>query len=75
MNEIIQSISVSTGLSAGAVVTAIVVLSLWSLFWKGWALWTAAKNEEKLWFVVLLVINTLGVLEIVYLFALGKGKK
>lgn len=44
------------------------LLLIWSLFWKGWALWQAAKNEEKVWFTVFLVVNTAGILEIVYLF-------
>lgn len=75
MNEIIEAISISTGLSVPAVVVVIVIFSLWSLFWKGWALWTAVERKEKLWFVVLLLVNTLGILEMVYLFVLGKRKK
>lgn len=43
-------------------------LLAWALFWKGWALWQAAKKEGRIWFVVLLVINTAGLLEIAYLF-------
>lgn len=39
----------------------------WALFWKGWALWRAARNEQKIWFGALLVLNTVGLLEIVYL--------
>jgi len=39
---------------------------LWSLVWKGLALWKAAKNNSKFWFVLLLVVNTLGILEILY---------
>lgn len=75
MNEIIQTISISTGLSVPTVVAVMVVFSLWSLFWKGWALWTAAGRKETRWFIILLVVNTLGILEIVYLFALGKRRK
>lgn len=40
----------------------------WSLFWKGWALWVSARRNEKAWFIILLIINTLGLLEIFYLF-------
>jgi len=39
----------------------------WSLIWKGIALWHAARNGQKGWFIALMVINTIGVLEIVYL--------
>lgn len=47
----------------------------WSLFWKGIALWRAARKNQKPWFVAFLVINSLGILEIIYLFVFGKRKK
>ncbi len=34
---------------------------------KGYALWHAAKRDEKAWFIALLVINTMGILELAYL--------
>ncbi|HCI05243.1 TPA: hypothetical protein DEX28_00675 [Patescibacteria group bacterium] len=46
---------------------ALLVLA-WTLTWKGMALWKAARSSQKNWFVALLVINTLGVLEIFYLY-------
>lgn len=45
----------------------IVGLALWTLILKGYALWHAARASQKNWFIALLVINTLGILEIVYL--------
>ena len=48
--------------------TLIIILLLWSLIWKGFALWKAAKREQISWFIVLLVVNTLGLLEFLYLF-------
>ncbi len=47
----------------------------WSLFWKGIALWRAAKNNQKGWFVAILLINTVGILEIFYVFVFSKEKK
>lgn len=44
----------------------------WSLIWKGFALWRAAKNDSKVWYVVLLVLNTVGILEILYYFIFSK---
>lgn len=38
------------------------------------ALWHAARRGETYWFVALLIINTLGILEILYLYAFG-GKE
>ena len=47
---------------------------LWSLAWKGWALWLAARRDEPVWFLALLVINSFGLLEIVYIFIIAKQK-
>jgi len=49
-----------------------IVLIIWSLFWKGLGLWHAARRSEKVWFIVLLLVNTLGILEIIYLFVIAK---
>ena len=45
---------------------------VWSLVWKGFALWKAARNKSAGWFIVLLVVNTLGILEILYIFVFGR---
>lgn len=52
----------------------IVLFVSWVLPWKGVALWKAAKNGDKKWFIVLLVLNTLAILEILYIFIWGKKK-
>ena len=57
---------------AGGISTAIMILALWSLIWKGIALWLAARRGEKGWFTWLLVLNTVGILEISYIFAIAK---
>ncbi len=51
------------------------VVILWTLPWKGLALWKSAQRNEKKWFIALLVINTLGLLEILYIFAFAKDRK
>lgn len=45
----------------------LLLIIAWILFWKGWALWRAAKNNQKYWFIAILLVNTLGILEIIYL--------
>ncbi len=50
------------------------ILAIWSVFWKGLALWHSAGRREPWWFVILLVVNTAGILEIIYLFAVAKLK-
>ncbi len=52
----------------------VVILMLWSLFWKAWALWIAARRGEKVWFGAMIVVNTMGVLEILYIYVFSKDK-
>ncbi|MDD5311506.1 MAG: DUF5652 family protein [Dehalococcoidia bacterium] len=55
--------------------TLLVLLSLaWTLPWKGVALWKSARNGHTAWFVVLLIVNTLAILEIIYIFGFSKKK-
>ena len=55
------------GLSVVALGVLVVVISAWSIFWKGFALWYAARGSQKWWFIALLIVNTVGILEIIYL--------
>ncbi len=56
-------ISVSIGL---------VLIVIWVLFWKGYAVWTAARMGHKRWFIALIVLNTFSILDIFYLFKIAK---
>ena len=51
------------------------LLAIWSLVWKGIALWKAAQNSSKPWFVALLLINTFGILDIIYVFYFANKKR
>ena len=53
----------------------ILVLVFWELFWKGIALWKAARNNQKYWFIAMLVLNTAGILPILYIYIFQSGKK
>jgi hypothetical protein len=51
-------------------------LAIWTIMWKGFALWVAAREESKSWFIALLILNTAGILEIIYIFCFSDwGKK
>lgn len=50
------------------------ILYLWSILWKGLALWKSANLKQRNWFVAILVLNTVGILEIVYLFFFAKER-
>ena len=51
----------------GFPVLLFVVIVVWSLAWKGVVLWKSARLSHKRWFVILLLANTLGILEIIYI--------
>jgi len=48
----------------------LVVFVIWVSIWKGIALWKSARSGRKTWFIVLLVLNTVGILEILYIFVI-----
>ena len=54
--------------------SAFLLVMVWSLAWKGLALWRAAGRKDKWWFIALLIINTMGILEIIYLFGVTGAK-
>ena len=47
---------------------------LWSLFWGGLALWHSGRRGNAWWFIVFLLVHTIGILEIIYLFGVLKLK-
>lgn len=50
------------------------LIAVWTILWKGLALWKSARNDQRYWYIALLLINTLGLLEILYLFVFAKEK-
>jgi hypothetical protein len=51
------------------------VLLAWTLIWKGLALWRSARSNQLYWFLFFVApINTVGILEITYLFFFAKKK-
>jgi len=53
----------------------LIPLAIWDLIWKGIALWKCGRNNQLIWFIVILVCNTVGILPIVYLLFFQKKKK
>ena len=50
----------------------LVILAIWAIPWKVYAVWLSAKHDQKIWFVVLLLINTVSILELIYIFKILK---
>lgn len=53
----------------------ILLIFIWSTAWKAWALWIAAKKDQKVWFLIFIILNTAGILEIFYIFYFSKQPK
>ena len=45
---------------------------IWITLWKGLALWKSAGKKQLPWFLILLIVNSMGLLEIAYIFYLNK---
>jgi hypothetical protein len=58
----------------GVFVVLMIIAVIWTLVWKAIALWKAARNDHKVWYIVMMIINTLGILEIIYIFGFSRKK-
>ena len=75
-----DAISALLGISVNTVIVIFMIIGVWSLIWKGLSLWKSANKKSLIWFIVLLVFNTAGILDILYIYVfskinLKKGKK
>lgn len=69
MDNLLQSLSGGMPIPTWMILAVI----LWSIPWKGVALWKAAQLSHKKWFIILLIANTLGILDIFYIFFVAKN--
>ena len=64
------------GIELETAVILISVIGIWTIIWKGFALWKSARKSKMIWFIILLVVNTIGILEILYIYVFSElGKK
>ena len=59
----------------GVNIFIILAVIIWTFVWKGFALWRSARLSQRGWFIALLIVNTLGILEIIYLFVVARKYK
>jgi len=52
----------------------IFLLAIIDLVLKGFAMWRAVKKDHKIWFIIFLIFNTLGILPLIYLIITRKKK-
>jgi len=48
-------------------IVALIALVIWETIWKGLALWRASQHKQLGWFIAIFVINSAGLLPIVYI--------
>ena len=53
----------------------IIVVSFIDLALRGYALWKSARRGQSGWFVALLILNTMGILPVIYLLLFSKKVK
>ena len=52
----------------------LVVILIWSSVWKFLALWKSARKGSVVWFIIFALVNTIGILEILYIFVFSEIK-
>lgn len=57
------------------VIIGLAIIGVWEIIWTGIALYLAGKREQKAWFVWILIINSVGILPIIYLIMNRESKK
>jgi len=73
--ECALNISKNTGLSITVIIIIFAIILIWELIWKILAMWKAAKKDSIIWFIVLALVNTVGILPILYIFWFSEIKK
>ncbi|HEY4493856.1 MAG TPA: DUF5652 family protein [Candidatus Paceibacterota bacterium] len=63
---------INLGILHGITGVVAIILLIWVLVWKVYAVWMAAKHNHKKWFVALLLLNTASILELIYVFHIQK---
>lgn len=56
----------------GVAVWLLVIIFIWSAVWKLLALWKSARKGSPVWFILLAIINTVGILEILYIYVFSE---
>lgn len=66
-NLISQMLAINIKTILGLSLQTLLILVLIDLVLKGLAMWRASEKREKVWFWILLITNTFGILPLIYL--------
>ena len=55
-------------------IPVLIILTVWETIWKLIAMWKAGRNNHLAWFICIAIINTIGILPIIYILIQRKKK-
>lgn len=70
-----DNVALGPGWSLANLLMPLIAVVTLDLVLRGVSLWKSARGEQKGWFIALLILNTLGILPIVYLLFFQKKSK
>ncbi len=56
------------------IIVITIVVTIWEAVWTLIALWKSARNKHLVWFIVIGITNTFGIIPIIYLIKYKKTK-
>ncbi|MEN7982073.1 MAG: DUF5652 family protein [Nanoarchaeota archaeon] len=72
LENFINSVSHNFGLSSTVIIVILVAILLWSTVWKLLGLWKSARKGSIIWFIIIALTNTIGILPILYIYVFSK---
>ena len=70
----ITELANGVGISYNTMLFLFVLVVIWSAVWKLMAMWKSARKGSLGWFIVLGIVNTVGILEILYIYVFSEMK-
>jgi methionyl-tRNA synthetase len=61
--------------SAPWIVPVMILVGVWDIIWKGIGMWKSAGHKQLAWFIAILILNTVGILPIIYLLWFQKSSR
>lgn len=59
----------------GLFIFIIITLSIWESVWKAIAMWKSARKGDLVWFICIFILNTAGILPILYIYLFSEKKE
>lgn len=75
MPNIAQQLFTDSASYAPGLIVLFALLAILDVVAKGFALWASARAHQKAWFIALLIINSVGILPLIYLVFFNKKAK